>query len=722
MAPNPLSRWLNRQTAPSTTLSGPVTVAPWDAQDPNTLHNPSNNVSDTDLQNLMDDLKVDAADRDFSHIVTKYTLSPRIANLMKTYSKHSNDTLIAIRAGGTPPLTDSAEKPLDIKAKTSNVPFFTGMILDEPRLYKVDDERKPITTIEKITKELKKIPEDKYPYMPVTKTPLEILRALREKSIEIEEVTQNADKTYQITLKYVQDRGPEAFTKSNGKFIITLANPDALNIREPKYEGSYQNAQGINIQDPQEKTDQEITTQITTILPGNIPSKIQEYFQANIHTELPVSYQLGNGDIKQLQCVSKNGKPISGDIDIANISVPLNLQLPKTLDKYLYESINVLEGNEQQKTVNRSKLLRNTEKLFKQFQLDYHKQMKNLEQNIETKTKQKDRNPNNHILQQELASLEIQKRLLEESPIHKILQEQQLDYNSQKLQNTSLFKRLRYSPKTLDLAKILGSAADIEHFSSLAGVITPFEFLHNVINNKLDPEHNPFQHGSDNRTPATPEEDKPQIHFFRDHMFVTHKDAQRVKLYSNDNYFNNHYEYVNPRSNMEVWGDLVKKQLESPKHKHLVTSDTKNSYFKYLLENKYKNQLSELINYITGNTALDNNQKREALNFFKLQKNMNDEDIKKISDAINSLSPIGLLKSRLQSISRTPMWDQPSNNNLANFGVLPRTSPTSSSRVASSYSSPKAAHYKAPQNPDTDEATSSTQQPNTQASPRRISR
>jgi hypothetical protein len=134
-----------------------------------------------------------------------------------------------------------------------------------------------------------------------------------------------------------------------------------------------------------------------------------------------------------------------------------------------------------------------------------------------------------------------------------------------------------------DIEKLFNEIAINSNLLHSAGIITPYEFLRNILINLVhnrnnaakgiqDYFHNPCQHGVEARSPYRSDESisvapKAMFHILgidkNTVRFVyTTNNTQRIKLYLLPGFLENNFIYVNALDDMSIWHPVITRQLE----------------------------------------------------------------------------------------------------------------------------------------------------------------
>ena len=638
--------------------------------------------------------KLEDKDKDPEAIIASSNLSRSFMETMRLNSEiHSN--LSSFRSGGAAPLrTDPTKTAKSMKTKsksysspTTKLPLLGGVIPAHKIFNRLNSggSRKPDPN----ALQDKDANGEK---VQLTKTPVELLRYITEGDVEIEKIDQITTPR-KLILKYKQGQGSIEF---KGRFVLPL--DENGQDRKQEYDPDY----GEKL-DPLKQLDQDNRTKIDQIIQTNTTLQnkdlqlVTEFFTKHTDKEMPIFYTTepyeDNQTILKLEVLASNGKAITTDVDIATRSIPLNLPLPKHLDKHLYEPINMSESGMVKKIQNKRKLLNYTMELFEHFKQNYYEKMRALEEEIKITQITIAANvapTKSTVLQEQLKTLEVQQKMLLESPIGRFMEQELTQAQEVPINNWADFSKIRQilsrrqQPKLNFSDLFLGGETAKKHFTELAGIVTPFEFLQNILDNCIA-KTDALQHGADIRTPADPENAE-QIMFFKGKIFRTQNDQQRMTLYLNEEFFKEQFIPVNPKANMEVWGELVEKQLASPQHKARVSKGTKLAYFNHLMTNRTPENLLSFITKLPTYALLDSEQKKEFLAYVQQHTEQNDDRAsihKAIQTAKRNLpltgfsSKIGTIFTNFQETFTT----NTASSNQANIdGTTTLQSPTLSKR------------------------------------------
>lgn len=482
---------------------------------------------------------------------------------------------------------DFQAKPMYIKDKSTNHefdgmpeqyrarPLLQGLITLDKNLSKMDPKNRQSIREHDITPkaiaDLKKKDPD-VEALHLSFTLLEILRSVKQGDIEIESIERNQDTNQpsELILKYKDGFGPVEFADNGGRIKIDLTTQ--LGIRIQKYQ--------TGLVDPEKTRDEELLGDVDDALKGKKEFEpldmqcLQQLFsKENINSEYHAyvrhPYQK---DYQELQVLGRRVKgkviPIAGDVDLQSLT--LSQQLYDTVDTNakdsLYKPTNVplqpLANELQQK----NELLTQTTLLLGELQPYYKEKINQILESITEKVAAKQDqidgttdDKSKQQLEQEKSLLEQQKTLITESKFY-----------------------TKLSEGTLTLDTLFDDHLAQDYFTSLAGNITPIQFLDKAIINQLS-KYEFLQHGADNfgLGEKFTLDTGTHLDIFGDKMFVTTNDEQRVRLWLTKEIFDSQYIHVNPAADMAIWSPLIEAQLKDGKYKNMVDPQTQNNYAKY---------------------------------------------------------------------------------------------------------------------------------------------
>lgn len=289
-----------------------------------------------------------------------------------------------------------------------------------------------------------------------------------------------------------------------------------------------------------------------------IPSRISEAFFKNHKEIIYVPYKIfynkeKNAAMQPLKVFSVDGKPIIGDWDKDLESLPLN--------------IGILD-------------LETANKEFNTF----------FSCNVE----------GNHVLEQ---------MKLIKAAKHLFLNLLYKDFIFQDEFNKLFLLGLNKNSKSLikDIDQLFHQIAIKTSLLERAGIITPYEFLSNILTNHVHNCNNskqglseyyndPCQHGMAGRSPfyldktISGNSDRPMFHIvvaensqlnYSIHYIYTVNETQKIKLYLIDGILESSFIHVSHWLDMDKWSPIIKKQIEL-NQKNLIADKTFDKYLLYL--------------------------------------------------------------------------------------------------------------------------------------------
>ena len=462
------------------------------------------------------------------------------AELAVIIRKHNilfGETMTTIRVGTHPHHdTPRESKPLTVHSKTVNHGFLYGYICTANELAKIDSSGRVIKTA------LNPHDLENNKSIQLKLTLREILRSIsldneQERDMEIVKVIPEIS---MLVLKYKDGKGPVDF---DGEFYINL-NDENREIVPHNY----------IMGDPNIPIDISLENKIkrTSLLSSNEEQKniwhlLKDFWDANnqencLNMAIPINYRSNQNidtQIQPLNVLAYDDKPITGDWDIDSESVPIGLP------EYAYVPIDTM--NDDNATDQQTILLWKAKRLFEYFKL----QILN-----ETKKKNKTK---------KLSTI-----------------------------TDSLLGKLIVDDKDLQFENIYFA----ESLAKYTGIITPFEFLQNTTRNyfyrsMVDSSIAciPLQHGPETHSPfkadpsISPNSDGPRMHVYKNYIFYTENEIQRVKLCLVKGFLEKNYPGIPPwpAFSMEKWHPVIKKQI---KLKQKISQQTIEAYNLYKLLDK----------------------------------------------------------------------------------------------------------------------------------------
>ena len=429
-----------------------------------------------------------------------------LAIIIRKHNTLFGETMTTIRVG-THPHHDMprASKPLTVHSKTINHGFLYGYICTEDKLAKIDNQRKILKGA------LDKEDIEKHTSIQLKLTLREIFRSLSFSEQEVDmEIVRVVPGTSILVLKYRPGKGPENFT---GEFYINLKD-DAREVMPHRYiMGDPNILKDISIE--KEIKDYVLATE-SELNKENVKQCLKTFLDDNKNNYLdmafPIYYKKDlDNKIEHLNVLSEDDKPITGDWDIDSESIPLGFP------EYVYKPINTMHNIDQQRW-----LLIKTQELF-----DYIKsQILNGIQQPDKRSKIAD----------------------------------------------SLLGKLIIDNKDLQFLDIYFA----DRLAEYTGNITPFEFLQNITRNYFYRDMVdssiaciPLQHGSETNSPfkgnsnISPDSGGPRMHIYKDYIFYTANEEQRVQLCLVKGFLENNYPGIPPwpAFSMTKWHPVIEKQI-----------------------------------------------------------------------------------------------------------------------------------------------------------------